>query len=353
MNKPNTPTFLDAGQFKSLNSLPETDTIKKAFNPDDYLIDLSQNIPDPVPMFSVHDKILCSAGNLLTIKAKQKAGKTTLTGTFAAANIEGQCLAIKGHEQKCIAWIDTEQSLNQVHKRARGTHRLAGLPYDRNYPGLKIYFAREMDQAERWELFEAIVQDTDNGIIILDVATDFVNDINDIAETKKAIDRILKLASKYDKLIICTIHENKNDKNATGHFGGSLQKKSEAVISLTKDKGVFTVQATDTRHGDWPDFSFIIDPEGSPVGFDTPVQPVKTNSKKERIEKVLTAILTGKRMTYTELVDEYIPCSGLKESTAKTHIGEAIIQGFIKLQADKRYTLSKYLDNETESSINF
>ncbi len=331
---------------KNFNDLPEENGIKKTFSPEDHRIDLSKNIPDPEPIFSISGVTLCSAGNIKTIKAKQKGAKTTLVSVFVTSNFLGSYLTITSHQKKQIAWIDSEQSINQIYKIARRTHRLCGIPEDKNNDALQIFFARELDLTQRWELFESLLESTENEIIILDVATDWVNDINDIGETKQAVDRILKGASIYKKLIICTIHENKNDKNATGHFGGSLQKKSEAVISLSKENGVFTVSATDTRHGDWPDFSFIFDPEGLPVGIDTPIK--LSTSERNELERSanITAILSGVRLNYTELVERYIPRSGKAERTAKRHISNAIKSGHIRIQSDGRYILSKYSNEE-------
>ena len=234
----------DTVNIINFKDLPAIDGVKEIFDPESRRVNLSDNIPDPIAIYKISDIILCSPGNLITIKAKQKAGKTFLVTVFIASYFKGQYLAIILGEapRKAIAWIDTEQSINQLHKIYRRAHRMVGFSIFDENPDLRVYYASELDVPERWELFEMLAKDPEIGILIIDVVTDLIDDINDTVQTKKAVDRLQKIAKENNILLICTIHENKSDKNATGHFGGSLQKKSEAVISLEKEDGIFTVK---------------------------------------------------------------------------------------------------------------
>lgn len=333
-------------KIQNFNDLPETGSIKIQLNPNDYLINLADQVPDPVPVFSINDTILCSRGNLITIKAKQKNGKTFLVSVFIAAYLTGKYLQLQGEKYLKIACMDTEQSLNQVHKITRRAHRMCNFTTLENNPYLVVYYASELDITQRWELFEILANDPETDVLIVDVATDLINDINDTVETKRTADRLQKIAKENNILIICTIHENKKDSNATGHFGGYLQKKSEAVLSLSKDEGVFTVSATDTRHGDWPDFSFRIDETGLPVPMDVPIRMTATQIKEHNIQNNLKHVLAGVRLTFTELMDKYEARDMCSHATAKRHIKTALSKDWIKIQSDNRYILTKNDNNE-------
>ena len=337
----------DLNKVRSLNDLPETDQVKTGIFPADYQVNLSDDIPDPEPVFMINGVLVSSPGNLLTLKAKQKSGKTFLVSCIVGSYFTGQYLEIEGIRTKKIAWIDTEQSLNQVHKIYRRTHLMSGFTLEQDNPDLRVYYASELDVPQRWELFERIAEDPENGIVIIDVATDLINDINDSTETKAAADRLQAIAKKNNILIIATIHENKKDSNATGHFGGSLQKKSEAVISLTKADGIFTVEATDTRHGDWPEFSFIIDTEGFPVSMEMPAKLTKTEQLELKIKGNMNHVLSMQRMKYSELVEKYSSHELCAAPTAKRHIKIARDTDIIKMMNDNYFILSKH-DEEQE-----
>jgi len=317
-------------------------------DPAKYLINISDNVSDPEPIFKIGDRLLCSPGNILTIKAKQKGGKTFLVSCFIAAYFKGEYLQIFGIKSKGIGLLDTEQSLQQCHKILRRTHKMSGFAPFAEYPELKMYYASELDVPERWALFEAIAKNPEISILFVDVSTDLINDINDQVETKTAADRIQKIAKENSLLIVCTIHENKKDSNATGFFGGSLQKKSEAVVSLEKLDGIFTVKATDTRHGDWPDFCFTIDENGLPIPMDTPIRMTVSEVKEHNIHNNLKHVLAGQRLTHTELVEKYTARELCSESTSKRHIKTALSNDWIKVQSDNRYILSKNDQDENE-----
>lgn len=318
------------------NQLPPQETSENEFDSMRWLIDLTKEIPDPIPVYSIGSKILCSPGNILTIKAKQKAGKTMLVQTFIASNFRGNYLNINSNGCKSIGWIDTEQSENEVYKRARITHSMSRLDPKTNSHMLHIYYAKMLDIEERWELLEAVCA-SGVQIVVCDVSTDWVLDINDVKETKVAIDRFGRLAAQYNLLIICTLHENKKDTNGVGHFGGTLQKKSEAVISLTKSEGLFEVSATDTRHGDWEPFSFSLE-DGIPRNFDRPQKLSARELASNLMVGTFRHVLAGKRLSHGELVTTYSQYSGKSERTARSHVAQCLKSGLLRI-SENFYTL--------------
>jgi hypothetical protein len=348
LNNPVNTLTGQAKDTKSLNNLPQTVEIKKLIDPSDYLVNLGDDIPDPDPIFKINNVLVASPGNLLTVKAKQKAGKGFCLSILIASLFRSKYFEIEGFRNGKIALLDFEQSINQVHKVYRRTHTMSGFVEGQENPDLKVYYGSELEVPERWELFEMICMDEETSIVVLDTATDLITDINDASKTKSEVDKLQAIAKRDNKLIIATIHENKADSNATGHFGGSLQKKSEAVISLTKSDGIFTITATDTRHGDWPDFSFIIDGDGYPVSMETPVKLTSTEVKENNIKDNLNRILAVERLLYSELEAKYIAHEICSDRTAQRHIKTALQKSWIKVQSDNRYILTKRTTDDQE-----
>ncbi|MFO7657473.1 MAG: AAA family ATPase [Bacteroidales bacterium] len=329
----------------SLNSLAESAEVKQPLNPENLLIKITDEIQEPFPLFAVLFKIIGSPGNLICVKAKQKAGKTYLICVFFAAYYAGEYLALtaKKTPDKKFYWLDSEQSKSQVFKVLKRGFQMAGLlPF--THKDFGIYYLSELTIQERWEILEQLAAREDCEVLAVDVMTDFVNDPNDLRETKTAADRLQAIAKKYNIVIIATIHENKDNNHATGHLGSALMKKGETVLTLEKRNEVFTVSSPYARHGDIEPFSFVIDENGLPVESDLPIMMTKSAMLNENIKNRLNKILALKRLRHTDLMELYIDNFGVSEKTAKSHISRALEMDLIFCE-EKHYQL-KNTQNE-------
>lgn len=339
---------MDTANLKNLNDLPAKNGIKIPLNPDDLLIKITDDIKEPIPLFAINFLILASHGNLLVIKAKQKAGKTFLICILSAAYHKGQYLSIKATRTsgKCFLWVDSEQSKSQVFLVLKRNHRMSGLvPFTDNSEDVGIYYLSELTIEERWEMIELLAARKDCEVLAIDVITDFVNDPNDLRETKAVADKLQAIAKKNNIVIVCTIHENKDNSHATGHLGSALMKKAETVLSLEKNNGVFTVKSPYARHGEVDEFSFNIDEHGLPCEADTPI--IMTRSEKLNIEiaQRFKKILTLKRLSHKDLTEAYELHTGLSKRAAKEHITRGLDRNILDVQ-DKLYSLKT---NESDS----
>jgi hypothetical protein len=337
------------GQEHPSFSQIEIEDVKKTFDPDDLLIRISDDIQEPFPLFSILFKIIGSPGNLLVIKAKQKAGKTFLICVFAAAYYRKQFLSVKATPTpgKKFYWLDSEQSKSQVYKVLKRMHRMAGfLPFTEQGQDVGIFYLSELTIEERWKILETLAAREVCEVLAVDVVTDFLNDPNDLRETKAAADKLQAIAKKHNIIIICTIHENKDNDNATGHIGSALMKKGETVLSLEKRNQVFTVKSPYARHGDVEEFSFTIDADGLPIEADSPLMMTKSEKLDIDIRQRFKKILAVKRLSHKELVEAYEDQSGLSQRAARNHITIALNDEIIEV-SDRLYGL-KIISHERE-----
>lgn len=332
--------------LKSFSELHGEPGVKPTFDPETLLIRINDNIQEPFPIFLIAYQIIASVGNLIPIKAKQKAGKTFLICMLAAAYIAGKYLHISANRTpgKRFYWLDSEQSRSQVYKVLKRFFRMAGLtPVSDNETG--IFYLSELSIDERWQFLEIVAAREDCEVLAVDVVTDFINDPNDLRETKAAADRLQAIAKRHNIIIICTIHENKDNEHATGHLGSALMKKGETVLSLEKRNGIFTVKTPFARHGEAEDFSFTIDDEGLPVAADSPLMMTKSEKTEIEITQRFKKILAVKRLCHKDLVEAYELQSGCSSRTARNHITQALDLDLIEV-CDKLYGLKIALNED-------
>jgi len=289
-------------------------------------IDLSKPVPEPHAVLKGNGQPICTPGNTVVIKAGTKQGKTwVISAMIAAFALSGQVLMFVGNplpnRWKAVL-IDTEQSRSHVHKVARRIHTMAGLPVDQNSPLIEIYYLKELDTKQRREILYKIAQDPEVGLIVVDGIIDLIFDFNDIAESTKLRDELMKLVSVNDIVLVSVIHTNKRDANSRGHIGAMLEQKSETTIQVRKEGEIFTIEGVYTRNPPFDEFSFVISPDGLPELIDQKADKRLAESYKRRAN--FAFVLSGQKLlSYNDLVRDYSEFTGLRERSTANHIKEA------------------------------
>lgn len=229
---------------------------------DERLLDLANPPDQPVSILTLGGQNIATPGNLTTILAQAKAGKSAIVGAIVGALIadnDGDFLgwhAVLNLENHAVIHFDTEQSpfdhyrvvSRAMHRAQRGdlppwlyTYRLADVPTVERRDSLEHEMARRSKQH--------------GGIlcVLLDGVGDLALDTNSIEESNKLVAYLHQLAIKYKCVIICVLHENPGKANdnpkARGHLGSELERKSESNIRLVKDEDDITTQSTGkSRH---------------------------------------------------------------------------------------------------------
>ncbi len=290
---------------------------------EDFIINITDNYPDPKALIAVLGVLIASEGNISTIGGKAKARKTFFICMLLAAYLTGEYYNIESNESKPFAILfDTEQGKQHVFKILKRIHLMCGFSLDTIQTNFMVFSLRELDQAQRVEIVSDAIRKLNPGFVVIDGIVDLCKDFNSIEESSKTVQLLMTLSSECKCHIASILHENKADGNLRGHLGSILAQKSETVLQLTKDGECTRVEGTFTRNIGFDDFHFLVDENGLPVVVDA---PTKQDAQLANIKDNLKAILSGqKSMKYGELVESYQPISGIAEATAKRHIGKAL-----------------------------
>lgn len=214
------------------------------------------NIVRPAPRYSIGRVTVCTPGNLTTISAQAKSGKTAVMGAMVGSTFAGQdadCLGfISGNEVgRAVLHIDTEQSPFDHGELVRLIAQRAGRPLPSWFKSycLTGWPADEIRRAI--PVLMELASREHGGIhsVLLDGSGDIANDVNDPKESNSIVAELHALAIQYDCSIITAIHLNPaSDTKTRGHLGSQLERKGETNLQITKDDEICTLYASKNRH---------------------------------------------------------------------------------------------------------
>ncbi len=199
-------------------------------------------------------------GMLGAIVGKQKSGKSTATGAIiASAFCEGAkklnfSLNLEG---KKIQYYDTEQSGFHYQKSQSLIYKMAGK--NQNIPFYSAYHLRRLTKKDRLEAIRHFIYEEENlGVVIIDGIVDIVEDFNDLKESQKVVDLMLKWADEKNVMILTILHLNKDGIGIRGHLGTALQNKADFIIEVknNKESADFKISSRESRFAPFPSYSF-------------------------------------------------------------------------------------------------
>lgn len=215
---------------------------------------------------------LLTLGNFSAIDGKAKSRKTFLISLMnaAAAGNEPIYDLIKGDlpsNKSVVLRFDTEQSEYDAYIVAK---RVDDMISDKSQD-YATFDLREYNPLERCKIIEhALNKYKDNiGIVIIDGIADLAVSNGDEIEATRVVSLLMKWTKIYNCHIINVIHQNKSNDFSTGFLGSAIMKKSEAIISVSKEEenpDVSTVECKMIRGiREFEPFRFNIDNNGMPV----------------------------------------------------------------------------------------
>lgn len=207
-------------------------------------------------------------GNLIVIQAPPKSMKTFFTSLLISAFIEGGNSRgfgnLKGHSNnKDVYHFDTEQSKFHAQRVFSRTNKMAKEPSS----GYNTYALRALDHAERKHFIEYCLfekSDRNVGMFVIDGIADLVADVNNIEESNKLVQDVMRWTQELNCVGICVIHQNYGSDKPTGHLGSALQKKAESMIRVERDGLAAKISAKDTRNFPFEEFVMKINGYGYP-----------------------------------------------------------------------------------------
>lgn len=313
---------------------------------DPYEIDLTQ--PPKAPVYSIKSNGIgaFSLGDIQAFKAKSKNGKTWAVSIIAAVILGadfGQLQAALNDTR--VLFFDTEQNPNDTYRVITRMHRLLGWSDRQNVNRLHGYALRGIGQEHRQEYIETKVETIKPTAIVIDGIADLLTDFNDIKESNKLIEWLMKLSEGNECAVIVVLHENKSkdDSGMKGHLGTLLLQKASDVYRCEKKGDLFTVTATDCRHFPIDDFAFMIDEDGTPV--DIPTEKKRAESEKMEEQKDLFKKIfdeAPKGLSSGDVVEKYIAITSQSKSTALRRLKDAVKNGYVSKSVAGIY---EYLDD--------
>lgn len=200
--------------------------------------------PPEVAVLTIDNHIIGNNQNIVTLQAKQKAGKTSFLTAIMASGLTGdpvfrmQVRLLPG--KKRIAYFDTEQGMTDFTKIIRRVKSLAHL---QTFPGhFDAFNMREDDPVDIIGCINTYMQDyTDCGLLIIDNSTDLLNSFNNEEESKEKIQNFKRWTKQGNNLAIQALHTGRSGENTLGHFGAFSDRASQSVLHIEKtERGTVT-----------------------------------------------------------------------------------------------------------------
>jgi hypothetical protein len=317
------------------------------------LFDYRVKIEEPPPRFSIGSTGISTPGNLTTITAGVKAGKSSFIGAILAStmttNTPVDCLGLvsRNPEGMTVVHFDTEQSRADHHAGIARVMRRANTTTAPDW--LHSYCVTGFTVRElRTCLREALSHSGRIHSVLLDGAADYVADVNDPAECNDFVAELHELAINHECPIVGVIHFNPGTEKSRGHLGSQLERKAETNLRLDKDESeIITAYSLKSRRAPitksmGPRFAW-----SSADGMHVSVESLRDAKAKADFENLLeeaTRVFDAGRKTtlrYNEIKGFILSLKICKsEPTAKRRMGSMIELGIIKKELAGFYSLN-------------
>jgi len=305
------------------------------------IIDLSAPIADLEFLFTRKGVSCAPIGDIVVLKGKPKAGKSTLLVGWIAAFLDGEYLGFKATiNDKTVLYIDTEQNAADTQKLTRKIHSLCGYPTDSSNHRLIVINLRGDNPKDRLKYILEAVEKFKPVLLIIDGAKDLIanGDINDPKSSHEVVQRLMTISKENHLAILTVLHENKNDPNLRGHIGTELLNKCSECWQIKKTGKIFDVEQTDSRHKPAEGFSFTLDEKEQPV-FNANASKISGQERTDikMINTFKQCLPREAKLIYTELTKVYCEKYPCKESLAHSHIAKGTKLAVLIKESDKNY----------------
>ena len=292
-----------------------------------------KNAPIPVEniVYKIQNKTIGCLSSFVTISGLPKQGKSLfITTAIASAYIPEDIFGMKltfpeGRNRLC--YVDTESSDYDYYKvleRMRLQMRLDQLPEN-----FDSFLFREDPHTEILQMIEIYLQQNPEcSILVIDGILDLISDFNNVEQSFLLIQWLKRISKVHNLLILCVLHLGKKDGNTLGHIGSYLDRKSQSVLKVQKNKEHKTIdmEAQFLRSAD--DIETISITHN---GYEWIQVHNQTENKHtwsaDKIELIDTILNQPKE--YRELLNEVTRITGKSVSTAKKLIRSWIENGDI------------------------
>jgi hypothetical protein len=216
---------------------------------------IDQEPPPLRPIYRLAGQVVGTPGNLATITAASKVGKTSVMAAMMASALGQPGRDYLGFESDntgglALLHFDSEQSPPDHWRLVDCALRRAG--QDTQPWWLYSYCLTGLDYQTAWACVTKAARLAAQGrggvhSILLDGVADLVCNVNDPAETNPFVAELHGMAIRYDCNIVCVIHFNPGSEKTRGHLGSQLERKAETNLRLDRDAEGVTVIWSDKQ----------------------------------------------------------------------------------------------------------
>lgn len=312
--------------------------------------------PEVEPRFYIGEIPICTPGNITTLSAQAKQGKTSALAAAMSATMtidpNADCLGWKSSNQNGLGVLhfDTEQSIEDHHALGSRVIYRAGLAQSPDWfksyclTGFTVADARE---AVRLAMDDAVANFGGVHSVFIDGCADLVRDVNDPAESNEFVAVTHADAIKFSCPIICAIHLNPgSDFKTRGHLGSQLERKAETNLKLERDGDAVILYADKNRKAPitkncGPRFAWSSE-HGMHVSIENK-SASKEQADRQELKIEAEAMFTAasrSTLRHGECIGLLRSEVHLSESTAKRHLGQMFKLGVLKKELTGFYVLN-------------
>lgn len=310
-------------------------------------VDIQQEFAPNEFLFEYGGSKYLTRGDIHTIGAKQKHGKTTCLRLHFVAGVCG-----RWNNLKCLTpemdmvYVDTEMKPVDTQNSLKQIIELSGLPADEVTKHLHMYNMRPLSPEEMKDGIRLYLELHHPALLAIDGLVDLCKDFNDVeASQELVIEYLMKLAEKYNCAIVVVLHTNKTDNytELRGHLGAFLGQKGGSVIKCIKDEktNIVTVTMPTVRYMPVPDWYFGFDEEGRPVDAEQQfleAQAEAARSERERKEAERDIVNRERKNIILDIINANAGSSlrkdVLEKFTIRTKVSETIFKQLVKEMAN-------------------
>jgi energy-coupling factor transporter ATP-binding protein EcfA2 len=213
-----------------------------------------------INIIKLNNEPVLTNGNIMLLVSHAGSGKSNICEAILAGALNEYAdsfgFEVNIGDGRCL-FIDTERTQNDINRgykriinRAKGYENLDFFEGDK-MKRCTVRSYKLLDNVD--EYLKHLWSHAKEGynLIIVDVVTDFLDNINSLEESKKFVKQLEKILAIYDCAFLLTIHPNPKDSElkARGHIGTILQQKAESVFACIKADNNTRVLTTDFSQG--------------------------------------------------------------------------------------------------------
>lgn len=350
-----------------------------------YLLDATQNYPEPFYMLEYKGVPFSTLGGIQALSGQKKNGKTFVLAQLMAAILSNgsprtqaflnglkvpertlQYLRDKYKNPKylpSVLYVDTEMEKLNSAKVLRRVHWLCDWQMDLPNDRFHVLWLRgvtdakdsegkiaERAYAKRYRLIRMAIEMLHPDAVFIDGIRDIIGDFNDNKESAQLVGELMALAEQENICIWNTLHMNPRPGNddeskMRGHLGTELGNKiTDTLVSIkskTADGVTFTVKQNDARGKDMEDWKFEVTDAAGALGVPRIfgggeyVDNEQLKRKREADDYFSRYPWTAIGATYTDL-EKFLRSKGVTSGRKISDLFNVASEAGIIYKSDKR-----------------